>query len=141
MTVRVVAPEPSGLAAMLATLIEQNLARDPARRSLLRPAVAVLDAPDAEVTVFLRIRPDGVRVGDGDVPDAHVRIRADSRRLLGLTATPLRFGLPDPMTPEGRSIAGGLLRRRIRIRGLFLHPMRVARLAKLLSVADSGTQV
>ena len=34
--VTVVSPEPSGLASMVADLIEQNLARDPARRALLR---------------------------------------------------------------------------------------------------------
>ena len=82
MTVEVVGPEPSGLASMVAELIEQNLARAPERRALLRPSVAVLDAPDADVTVFLRIAPGEVRIGDGDVPDAHLRIRADSGRLL-----------------------------------------------------------
>jgi hypothetical protein len=138
MTLTVVGPEPSGLASMVAELIEQNLARDPARRTLLRPTVAVLDAPDADVTVFLRIRRDDVRVGDGDVPDAHVRIRSDSGRLLDLTTAPLRFGLPDLLTAEGRAIVGDLLLRRIRIRGLLLHPLRLARLTKLLSVADGG---
>ena len=138
MTVTVVGPEPSGLASMVADLIEQNLARDPARRTLLAPIVAVLDAPDADVTVFLRIRQDDVRVGDGDVPDAHVRIRSDSGRLLDLTTAPLRFGLPDPLTAEGRSIVKDLLLRRIRIRGLLRHPLRLARLTKLLSVADGG---
>jgi len=136
--VTVVSPEPSGLASMVADLIEQNLARDPARRALLLPTVAVLDAPDADVTVFLRIRPDGVRVGDGDVPDAHVRIRSDSGRLLDLTTAPLRFGLPDALSPEGRAIVRDLLLRRIRIRGLLRHPLRLARLTKLLSVADGG---
>ena len=111
MTVTVVAAEPSGLALMVADLIEQNLARDPARRALLRPTVAVLDAPDADVTVFLRIEPDDVRIGDGDVPDAHLRIRAASERLLDLTTAPLRFGLPDPLRPEGRAIVADLLRR------------------------------
>ena len=82
MSVTVVGPEPSGLASMVADLIEQNLARNPERRRLLRRSVAVLDAPDADVTVFLRIDPERVRVGDGDVPDAHLRIRADSERLL-----------------------------------------------------------
>jgi hypothetical protein len=138
MTLTVVGPEPSGLASMVAELIEQNLARDPARRTLLRPTVAVLDAPDADVTVFLRIRRDDVRVGDGDVPDAHVRIRSDSKRLLDLTTAPLRFGLPDPLTAEGRAIVGDLLFRRIGIRGLLRHPLRLARLTKLLSVADGG---
>lgn len=139
MTVMVVGPEPSGLASMVAELIEQNLARDPARRALLRPSVAVLDAPDADVTVFLRIERDEVRVGDGDVPDAHVRVRSDAGRLLDLTTTPLRFGLPDPLRPEGRAILGDLLRGRLRIRGSLLHPLRLLRLTKLLSVADGGS--
>ena len=138
MTVTVVGPEPSGLAQMVADLIEQNLRRDPARRALLRPTVAVLDAPDADVTVFLRIARDDVRVGDGDVPDAHLRIRASSDRLLDLTTAPLRFGLPDLLRPEGRSIVADLLRRRIGIRGLVPHPLRLARLTQLLSVADGG---
>ena len=136
MTITVVGGEPSGLASMVADLLEQNLARDPARTALLRRSVAVLDAPDADVTVYLRIERGGVRVGDGDVPDAHLRIRSDSRRLLDLTTAPLRGGLPDPLRPEGRAIVGDLLRRRIRIRGLLRHPLRLVRLTKLLSVAD-----
>jgi len=137
----VVGPEPSGLASMVAKLIEQNLARDPERRRLLHRSVVVLDAPDAEVTVFLRMDRDGVRVGDGDVPDAHLRIRSDSGRLLDLTTAPLRFGLPDLLSSEGRSIVGDLLARRVRIRGLLRHPLRLARLTQLLSVADAGTPV
>jgi hypothetical protein len=134
--ITVVGGEPSGLASMVADLIEQNLARDPTRTALLRSSVTVLDALDADVTVFLRIERDGIRVGDGDVPDAHLRIRSDSERLLDLTTVPLRAGLPDPLRPEGRAIVGDLLRRRIRIRGLLRHPLRLARLTKLLSVAD-----
>jgi hypothetical protein len=137
-TVEVVGASPSGLAQMVGELIEQNLARDPGRRVLLRPAVAVLDAPDAEVTVFLRIRRDEVRVGDGEVPDAHVRIRTTSDRLLELTTAPLRFGRPDLLRPEGRAIVADLLRGRIRIAGLLRHPVRLARLTMLLSVADGG---
>ena len=139
MSVTVVAPEPSGLASMVAELIEQNLARDPGRRRLLHASVAVLEAPDAEVTVFLRIDPERVRVGDGDVPDAHLRIRADSGRLLDLTTAPLRFGLPDLLAPEGRAIVRDLFAGRLRIRGLMRHPRRLAMLTKLLSVADAET--
>jgi hypothetical protein len=137
-TVTVVDPDPSGLATMVAQLIEQNLSRDPARRALLLPSVVVLDAPDADVTVFLRIDAEGVRVGDGRVPDAHLSIRADSGRLLDLATVPLRFGLPDVSSHEGRALVGDLLGRRVRIRGLLRHPVRLARLTKLLSVADTG---
>jgi hypothetical protein len=137
-SISVVGPEPSGLAVMVAELIEQNLARDRTRRRLLRPSVVVLDVPDAEVTVFLRIHPDAVRVGDGDVADAHLRLQADSGRLLGLTTAPLRLGLPDLLAPEGRAIVRDLLTRRLRIRGLLRHPLRLARVTHLLSVADAG---
>jgi hypothetical protein len=139
MKVTVVGPEPSGLASMVAELIEQNLARDPERLRLLRRSVVVLDAPDADVRVFLRIASEEVRLGDGDVPDAHLRIRADSWRLLDLTTVPLRFGLPDPLSSGGRSIALDLLGRRLQIHGLLRHPLRLARLTKLLSVVDPGT--
>jgi hypothetical protein len=134
--VSVTGEEPSGLASMLAELIDLNLSTDPGRAALLRPSVVVLDAPDAEVTVFLRIAPGSVRVGDGDVPDAHLRIRADAERLLDLTTVPLRVGLPDVARPEGRAVVGDLLARRLRIRGLLLHPIRLARITRLLSVAE-----
>jgi hypothetical protein len=137
--VSVVGPHPSGLASMVAELIDQNLTRVPGRRALLGPSVVVLDALDADVTVFLRIATGEVRIGDGDVPDAHLRIRTDSGRLLDLTTAPLRFGLPDLLRPEGRSIVGDLLSRRLRIGGLLRHPVRLARLTQLLSVADTGT--
>ncbi len=64
---------------------------------------------------------------------------ADSGRLLDLTTAPLRFGLPDVMTSEGRAVVRDLLVRRLRIGGLLRHPLRLARLTQLLSVADAGT--
>jgi hypothetical protein len=121
---------------MLADLLEQNLAGDPARARLLRPCVVVLDAPDAEVEVFLRIGAEGVRVGDGGVPDAHLRIRADAERLLALATVPLRAGLPDVASPQGRAVLRDLLGRRLVVRGLLRHPVRLARLTQLLSVAE-----
>jgi hypothetical protein len=131
--VRLVGPEPSGFAALVADLIEQNLARDPERRRLLRRSVVVLEAPDADVTVHLRLSGEEVRVGDGDVPDAHLRVRADGERLLSLTSAPLRLGLPDVARPAGRAVVRDLLAGRLRIHGLLAHPVRLARLTKLLS--------
>jgi hypothetical protein len=137
-TVTVVGSESSGLATLLAELIEQNLARDPFRRRLLRPCVAVLEAPDADVTVHVRIDAGAARIGDGDVPDAHLHVRADAERLLAITSAPLRLGLPDPTRRDGRAVLRDLLLRRIRVRGLVRHPIRLTRFTSLLSVADGG---
>ena len=135
MTARVVLadPEPSGLAAMLGGLIEQNLARVPAREALLRPALVSIAASDAGVAVSLRIDLGRVLVVDGRDASAHLLIEADGERLLAMTAAPLRWGMPDPLQAHGRAVIRDLLARRVRIRGIFSHPRRLTRLTMLLS--------
>jgi hypothetical protein len=123
----------AGLARMLDELVRQNLARDPGRRRLLRPTVAVLEVPDAGVVATVRIDAAGVRVVDGDDPSARVRVTAAGERLLALAAAPLRFGLPDALDPEGRRVLGDLAAGRIRVRGLVRRLPDVVRLTKLLS--------
>ena len=127
--------EPSGLAAIVGGLIEQNLARDPTRIRLLRPALAAISAPDADVSITIELIPGAVLIAEGSDPRAQVGITADSTRLLALTAAPLRFGLPDVFDRRGRAVLRDVLMRRVRIRGLIAHPRRLARLSSLLSVA------
>jgi hypothetical protein len=124
---------PGGLASMLGGLIEQNLARDPGRRRLLRSAVYTIEATDAAVAVTLHVDPGGVRVADGPDPAASVRVRADSARLLEIAGVPLLFGFPDVFTGAGRSVLADIVRGRVRIGGLVRHPRLVSRLTLLLS--------
>jgi hypothetical protein len=127
--------DPSGLAAMVGGLIDQNLERDPTRRRLLRHSSTTITVPDAGVAITVRTRPGGVEVRDGADPQAHVVITADAERLLELTSAPLRFGLPDLFDPRGRAVVRDVLSGRVRIRGLLTHPRQLARLSSLLSVA------
>jgi hypothetical protein len=127
---------PSGLAQMLAGLIESNLARDPERRRLLRPTTVVIDAVDAGVAVTIRLSPGRVAIANGDASrGADVRIRGPAQDLLGLANAPLRFGLPDPLRPAGRAVLRGIVARRVRVSGMVRHPAALARFARLLSVA------
>jgi hypothetical protein len=127
--------EPNGLASMLGGLIQANLAAHPERAThLARPAIFSIHAPDAGVGVSIRLSAGRVAVRNGMVRMAHVRIEADSGSLFGLSAVPLRFGLPDLATREGRAVIGDVFWRRLRIRGMLLHPGKLARLSKLLSV-------
>jgi len=128
--------EPNGLASMLGGLIQANLERDPSRRSLLRRATIAIGARDAEVAATIRLSPGSVAVANGvAVPKPDLLVVADSQDLLALSAAPLRFGLPDAAAPAGRALLGKLVRRRIRIRGLFRHPLVLGRLSRLLSVS------
>jgi len=47
---------------------------------------------------------------------------------------PLKFGIPDPRTPEGRDVNRKLLRRQLRVKGMVRHAGKLARLNKLLTV-------
>jgi hypothetical protein len=125
---------PSGLAAILGDLLVQNLARDPERSRLLRPAVVAIAAVDAEVGVTLYVEPGRVAIVDGLDEAAQIGITASSADLLSLTDVPLRFGLPDAFRRDGRRVLRGVLAGRVRIRGMMSHPRRLARLTMLLSV-------
>jgi len=126
--------EPSGLASMLAELVRANLAEDPSRAELLRDSVATLEVADAGVVTTLRLSPGRAVVADGPAARAHLRVRTSGEGLLALAAAPLRFGFPDPFTAEGRAVLRDVVRGRLRIGGLLSHPVRAARLTKLLSV-------
>jgi hypothetical protein len=128
--------EPNAVAQMIAGLIEANVAADPGKDRLLetmRGAVQ-LDVSDAGVTVGLKFVPGVVTVTSAAVPGADVRITADSQTLLSLSTVPLRGGLPDPTTPEGRSVAAKLASRRLRISGLPLGAGTLRRVATVLNV-------
>jgi hypothetical protein len=129
------AHEAGGLATMLEDLIEQNLARDPGRRRLLRrPYRVVIEVPDAGVRAAVRADGrGGFSVTPGDDPSAAVRVRADGFEVLGLASVPLWAGLPDVRTRDGRAIVLALASGRVRVRGLVTHLGDVRRLTALLS--------
>ena len=124
--------EPSGITELIDGLVRQNLRRDPTRR-LLPGDVVTIEAVDADVAVSLRPSSRGVAVVDGRDPDARVVVSAASTTLLELAGAPLRFGLPDAFTHDGRALIADLLTRRIRVRGFFRHLGTVRRLTMLLS--------
>ena len=124
--------EPSGITELIDGLVRQNLRRDPTRR-LLPGDVVTIEAVDAHVAVSIRPSAGGIVVVDGRDPLARVVVSAASTTLLELAGAPLRFGLPDALTRDGRALIADLLTKRIRVRGLIRHLGTVRRLTMLLS--------
>ena len=133
-TVEYVDEEPNGLAMIIGGLIEGNLAQHPEREALLKPAVIGITAPDVGVSITLQIAPGRVGVANGLQGKPHLLVESNSETLIELSSVPLRFGLPDNMTKDGRAVTGSLLKGRIKVRGMYRHLGRLARLNKLLSV-------
>src|SRR6266545_3945689 len=126
--------EPAGLAMMVGGLIEGNLAAHPERESLLRDAVIGIIADDAGVAITLRIHPGLVTVANGLTGGSPgLLIRTTSENLIALTAVPLRFGLPDALTGDGRAVVRKLLAGKLKVRGMVRHLRTLTRLQRLLS--------
>jgi len=127
--------EPNGLASMLGGLIEGNLKAHPEREALLsKGATYSIVAPDVGVAVSLRFSPGKVQVRNDEVAKPNVRVETDSETLIGLSSVPLRFGLPDVLTADGRAVTRKLLSGKLKVRGLFRHLLTLTRLQRLLSV-------
>lgn len=126
-----------GLADIVADLFRDNLEAAPERAELLRgrPWRVAIEVPDAESRFVIAISPTTIGVGPGATDAASLRVRTDGETLVELPEVRLLAGLPDPRREEGRVLIGKLLRRRLRIRGLLLHPRRVTRLLRLLNTA------
>ena len=124
--------ETAGITELIDGLVRQNLSRDPTRR-LRRRDVVTIEAADAGVAVSLRSSEGKILVTDGRDPTARVVVSASSTDLLELAGAPLRFGLPDAFSSDGRALIRDLLTRRIRVKGLFTHLGTVRRLTVLLS--------
>ena len=133
-SVRYLDAEPNGLAAMIGGLIEGNLAQHPERKRLLKPATITIEAPDADVSLTIRLRPGEVIVANGVRGRPDLFVRAPSETLIELSSVPLRFGLPDSLTKEGREVNRKLLRGEIKVKGMWSHLGTLVRLNKLLSV-------
>jgi hypothetical protein len=133
-TVEFADEEPNGLAAMLGGLIEANLREHPEREAMLKPAAVGITAPDAGVSVTLTLAPGRVRVANGLQGKPDLLVRSDSESLLALSTVPLRFGLPDAFTKEGREASAKLLKGDVKVRGIARHLGALTRLNRLLSV-------
>jgi hypothetical protein len=134
--VRYADTEPSGLAQMLGGLIEANLQAHPEREVLVsKPATFAIRALDAGTDISIRFAEGAVTIRNGVVGRPNLVIETDSDSLLGLSSVPLKFGLPDVMTKEGREVNRKLLKGELKVRGLLRHPGKLARLNKLLSVS------
>jgi len=138
-TVRFADPEPNGLADLVGRLIETNLETQRDRRRLLRDTIVLLQASDAAIEATVTLSSAGVDVANGPAKGPggrrpHLVIAADAYDLIELAGAPLRFGFPDVMHPQGRSVIRRIATRHVRVSGMLMHPIRLSRFTRLLSV-------
>jgi hypothetical protein len=138
MTERVVAGEElDGLADMIAGILRGNLEANPALHARIDGAhgVVALRAPDVQAGAALAFGDGTVRVTNAPARKPHVEIVADSEQMMAFSTVPLRMGLPDVLTPEGRVLTKQIITGKVKVRGMVRHIGLVRRLQALLSVS------
>ena len=133
----VVDPDVEGLGVMLADLVAGNLEADPERARLMHGVRGTINihAHDAEVHVGMEFREGRLLVHAAPFPKADLDITTDAETLMGMSTTPLRFGMPDTTKAEGRAVVAKMLRGNLKVRGMITKPKLLTRLQRLLSVA------
>ena len=126
----------NGLATMLATLMAENVAADPARaRTLdrLRGRVAIV-AEDADVALTIELRGGRVVLHDGIVGIPDLTIRGGAEQIGDMSRMESLGPLPDPRGEVNRAMWKALREKRLRIFGLPRALPLLVRIGEVLAI-------
>jgi hypothetical protein len=126
----------AGLPVMIADIIKGNMAAKPERQNDFNALNGniYMEAHDAEVDMTMVFEKGNLTVHSGKVGDPKISISTDSDTLLALANIDVKFGLPHYFDNVGRGILKKLfLTRKLKIKGLFAHPIMLTRFTKLMS--------
>jgi hypothetical protein len=94
----------------------------------------VIVARDIDITVTLAFNGGELKIYDGVMGNADVKVIADHDAILELSLINIRMGLPSYFDKPGRNILKKVLHGDLKIEGLFRHPFQLIHLTKIFSV-------
>ncbi len=126
----------AGLADMLFNLIRQNLEQKPHRLKSFQALKSnvVIVANDIEITITFAFQSGKLRIYNGILGEADLKIIADHETILELSLIKISMGLPNYFDSNGRDILKKLLFGNLKIEGMLKHPLQLIHLTKLFSV-------
>jgi hypothetical protein len=123
-------------AGILADLLSMNLSHHPEKRAVFRKmwgAVAI-NLIDIDTAVTLVFEGERLRIEGGIVGCPKLFIRTASDLVTDLSALRIIGGLPWYFDAAGRKVVSHLLTGRLKIDGMFTHPLLLNRMTVLMSV-------
>lgn len=123
-------------AGILTDLLTTNLSRHPDKRSVFRNmrGTAAIELTDIDTAVTLVFGEDHLRIEAGIVGCPALIVRTESGRVTDLNAIRIVTGLPWYFDEAGRTVICHLLSGRLKIKGMFSHPILLIRLTTIMSV-------
>lgn len=132
----VTAEDAPPLGQMIADLVKSNIDKEPSRTRLVHGVAGRINinATDVESVIGMLFTGTNLRIGVA-LPAPDLEVVCDAQTLMELASVKLRFGRPDPLTPEGRAILAKMMRKDLVVHGMMAHPKLLTRLQKLFTVA------
>ncbi|MBA4423837.1 MAG: hypothetical protein C0390_12200 [Syntrophus sp. (in: bacteria)] len=123
-------------AGILADLLTGNLAQNPGKQAVFRRmrGTVAIDLADIETAVTLVFEGERLRIEAGINASPDLIIRTASDRVMDLNALRIIGGLPWYFDEAGRKVVAQLLTGRLKIDGMFTHPVLLTRLTIIMSV-------
>jgi hypothetical protein len=123
-------------AGILADLLTGNLAQNPGKQAVFRRmrGTVAIDLADIETAVTLVFEGERLRIEAGINAGSDLIIRTASDRVMDLNALRIVGGLPWYFDEAGRKVVAHLLAGRLKIEGMFTHPVLLTRLTIIMSV-------
>jgi hypothetical protein len=129
--------EEAGMAVMLAEMIKTNLKNKPERLKDFNKISGTvwITAEDADVDMTMDFNRGSLTVHSGKVGKPMLQISTDSNTLMSLANINIKFGMPNYFDETGRMVVKKLLKKELKIKGMFTHTMALTYITKIMSVS------
>lgn len=128
--------EENGMAVMLGEMIKTNIENKPSKLkdfNKLKGTVWI-SAEDADVRMTMVFNKGSLTIHDGKVGKPMIQIATDSGTLLDLANLSIKFGMPYYFDETGLMVIKKLMKRELKIKGMFAHIMALTYMTKIMSV-------
>ena len=124
--------EEAGMAVMLAEMIKTNLKNKPERLKDFNKLKGTIwiTAGDADVDMTMDFDRGSLVVHSGKVGKPMLAISTDSSTLMDLANINIKFGMPYYFDETGRMVIKKLLKKELKIKGMFTHTMALTHMTK-----------
>jgi hypothetical protein len=123
------------MAVMLSDMLAANLEKPEKMKDFNKLKSRVfIKAEDAETEITMLFDKGSLTVYGGMEGKPDIAITTDAATLLDLANINIKFGMPYYFDETGRTIVMKLLKRELKIKGMFLHLGALTRLTKIMSL-------
>jgi len=117
-------------------LLFGNINRSPAKLAVFNKTqgVTAINLPDIEAAITLIFQRGSLTIEPGIVHNPAIIIKTSYELVMDLNMLNIRWGLPYYFDAAGRRVLGHLLSGRLKIKGMFTHPVLLNSFTILMSV-------